>query len=84
MGALHPTPHPNTGPEVMEDKGPNKMFWPKLTGAEGTKENFDWPKAQSKIWPNHLGLGGGSEGAGWEVWNNPPPPPSPPLLVLSC
>ena len=49
--------HPPSGAEFLEaPKAPKKIF--------------DWPKARSKIWPNHLKGGGGLE-----------PPPPPPTVV---
>ena len=53
-------------------------FWkrrrPKLIGAEGAREKFDWPNAQKKIWQIFGGGGGGG------AWGTPPPPSGDELL----
>ena len=71
---------PSGDPELLEN-----IFWPKLTCAEGARENFAWPKARRKFWPHHLRGGGGIRGEGEGVLDPPSPHPIPtPQEMLSC
>ena len=85
-GAVGGTP-PSGDPELLEaPKAPKNVFWPKLTCAEGARENFDWLQTRRKILPNHLRRGGGVGRwvrGGWGGVRPLPPTPPPPEM-LSC
>ena len=59
-------PPPPGDPELIE------IFWPKLTCAEGARENFSLAEDLEKNLPNHL-RGGGPRGVGG--WCQTPPLP---------
>ena len=75
-GSSSPAPCSSGAEFLGATKAPKKTFGANQVAPD---KHFEWPKARSKIWPNHLR--GGSEGGGWVA--SPQPPPPPPPLVLS-